>query len=137
MKENLNKKEIQHEPGQEVFKILIIPYLIYQINTVPTKIFTGLLLSFLFIYLFIGFQNSFILDEAFLFNEFYFFHYSFTVVCQFSTVQQSDPVTHIHVHAFSHIILHHVPSQVTRYSSLFHTAESHWLSTPTAIVCIY
>ena len=34
-----------------------------------------------------------------------------------SAVQQSDPVTHIYI-LFSHIILHHVPSQVTGYSSL-------------------
>ena len=44
-------------------------------------------------------------------NDFYFFHYSwFTVFCQFSTVQQGDPVTHTCVHSFSHIILHHAPS---------------------------
>ena len=49
------------------------------------------------------------------FNDFYFFRYSwFTVFCQFSTVQQNDPVTHTYIHSFSHIILHHVPSQVTR-----------------------
>ena len=40
-------------------------------------------------------------------NDFYFFHCSwFTVFCQFSTVQQSDPVTHKYIHSFSHIILH-------------------------------
>ena len=37
--------------------------------------------------------------------------------CQFSTLQQSNPGTHIYDHSFYHIILHHVPSQVTRYSS--------------------
>ena len=42
---------------------------------------------------------------------FYFFHYScFTVFCQFSTVQQRDPVTYTYIHSFSHIILHHAPS---------------------------
>ena len=42
----------------------------------------------------------------------------FTVFCQFSTVQQSDPVTHTrtctHTHtpySFSYIILRHVPSK--------------------------
>ena len=35
-------------------------------------------------------------------NDFYFFHYSwFTVFCQFSTKQQSDPVTHTYKHSFS------------------------------------
>ena len=33
-------------------------------------------------------------------NVFYFLHYSwFIVFCQFSIVQQSDPVTHIYVHS--------------------------------------
>ena len=42
------------------------------------------------------------------FNDFYFFHYSwFTVFCQFSPVQQSDPVTHTCKHSFSHVLLHH------------------------------
>ena len=63
------------------------------------------------------------------YNDFYFFHYSwFTVFCQLSTVQQSDPVTHIYIHSFSHIITHHVLSQVTRYSSLCYTAGLHCLS---------
>jgi len=71
------------------------------------------------------------------FNDLYFFHYSwFTVFCQFSTVQQSDPVTHTYIHSFSHIILHHAPSPVTRYSSLCHTAGANCLSIPNAIVCI-
>ena len=34
-------------------------------------------------------------------NDFYFFHYSwFTVFCQFSTIQQDDPVTHECIHYF-------------------------------------
>ena len=44
---------------------------------------------------------------------FIFFHYSwFTVFCPFSTVQQSDPVTHTYIYffSFSCIILHHAPS---------------------------
>ena len=40
----------------------------------------------------------------------FFPHYSwFTVFCQVSTVQQSNPVTHTYRHSFSHIILHHAP----------------------------
>ena len=65
--------------------------------------------------------------------------------CQFSTIQQSDPITHTHTHththtrthSFSHIILHRAPSQVTRYSSQRHRAGSHCVFTPSAIVCIY
>ena len=53
-------------------------------------------------------------EEVLLFflNDFYFFYYSqFTVLCQFSTVQQSDPVARTHTHAFfSHIIFHRIPS---------------------------
>ena len=66
----------------------------------------------------------------FFINDFYFFHYSwFTVFCQFSTTQKSDPVTHIHTHTHTHthiyilfltlssIMLHHnwldiVPSTI-------------------------
>ena len=40
------------------------------------------------------------------------------------------------VHSFSHIILHCVPSQVTRCSSLCYIAGSHCFSTPNAIVYI-
>ena len=49
------------------------------------------------------------LTKTFFNNDFYFFHYSwFTVFCQFSTVQQGDPVTHTCVHSFfSH---YHAPS---------------------------
>ena len=37
------------------------------------------------------------------FNVFYFFHYScFIVFCQFSTVQQSDLITHVYTFCFSH-----------------------------------
>ena len=44
-------------------------------------------------------------------NYFYFFHYSwFPVFCQYSTIQQNDPVTYTYIHSFSHIILHHAPS---------------------------
>ena len=46
---------------------------------------------------------------SFFNNDFYFFHYNwFTVFCQFSTVQQGDPVTHTCIHSFvSH---YHAPS---------------------------
>ena len=43
-------------------------------------------------------------------------------------VQQGDPGTHTYIHSFSHIILHHVPSQVTRYSFQCYTVGSHCLS---------
>ena len=52
--------------------------------------------------------------------------------CQFllySKVTQS----YICIDSFSHIILHHVASQVTRHSSLCYTEGSHCLSTPNAI----
>ena len=65
-------------------------------------------------------------------------------VLSISALQQCDPVIcmsfiyiYTHTHSFSHIILHHVPSQVTRSSSLCSIAGSHCLSTPNAIVCIY
>ena len=46
--------------------------------------------------------------------------------------------SHTYRHSsFSHIILHHVPSQVTGHSSLCYTAGSHCLSISKAIVCIY
>ena len=83
---------------------------------------------------------------------FIFFHYGwFTMSCQFSIVQQSDPFslslihthmqcththTHTHTHSFSHVILHHVPSQATRCAYLCYTAGSHCLSIPNAIVYI-
>ena len=47
------------------------------------------------------------------------------------------PTLYVYTYPFSHIILHHVPSQVTRSSSLCYTAGSHCLSTTNAIVCIY
>ena len=74
-----------------------------------------------FIYVFI---HSFVYSSisAFIYNDFYFFYNSwFTVFCQFSTVQQSDPVTHIYTYVLfltlSSITLHHkwldrVPSAI-------------------------
>ena len=67
-------------------------------------------------------------------NDFYFFHYSwFTVFCQFllySKVTQS----HTYICYFSHIILHHTPYEMTRYSSLCYTAWYHCLYTPNASI---
>ena len=64
---------------------------------------------------------------------FYFLYYSwFILFCQFLLYTH----THIYIYAhtfFSHIILHHVPPQGTRYSSLCYTAGSHCLSIPNAI----
>ena len=59
--------------------------------------------------------------------------------CQFllySKVIQSLPPHH--THSFSHIILHHVSSQVIGYSPLYYTAGSHCLSTGNAnLECKY
>ena len=51
----------------------------------------------------------------------------------YSRVTQS----YIYIYSFSHIILHRVSSQVTRYSSVCYIVGSHCLSTPNTIVCIY
>jgi len=73
----------------------------------------------------------------YIFSRFLFLYYSwFAVFCHlllYSKVTQS----YIYIHSFSHIILHHVSSQVTRYSSLCHTAGYHCLPIPNAIVCIH
>ena len=53
---------------------------------------------------------SYLPSTLFFLNDSYFSHHSwFTIVCQFSTEQQGDPVTHTYIHvSFSHIImLHH------------------------------
>ena len=72
-------------------------------------------------------------DNSNFLNDFYFFYYSwFTVLCQF--LQQSDPVICI---LSLTIILHHVPSQVTRYISLCYTAGSNCLPTPNTTVWVY
>ena len=44
--------------------------------------------------------------------------------CQLLLYSKNDPVIHIYTF-FSHIILHHIPSQVTRYSSLCYKAADH------------
>ena len=66
-------------------------------------------------------------------NDFFSYYGWFTVFSQFSTVQQSDPVTHIHIHSFSHFILHHkwldiVPSTSSHFNktdllSFFHVCS--------------
>ena len=43
----------------------------------------------------------------------------------------------MYIHSFSHILLHDVPSQMIRCSSLCYTVGPHCLSTSNAIVCIY
>ena len=67
-------------------------------------------------------------------NDFYFFHNSwFTRFCQFSTVQQIDPVARIHIYilflTLSSIMLHR--------SSQCSTVGSHCLSSLNVIVHIY
>ena len=70
-------------------------------------------------------------------KNYYYYYYSwFTTFRQFllySKVTQA----YIYILSFSHLFLHHIPSQVTRYSSLRYTAGSHCLSSLNAIVCIY
>ena len=77
----------------------------------------------LLLHLFISFFN----------NDSYFFHYSwFTVFCQFSTVQQGDPVTHTCIHSFfSH---YHALSWVTIVPS---ATQQDCIAYAKAIVCIY
>ena len=77
------------------------------------------------------------------FNDFFCYSW-FIAFCQFllySKVTRSYIHIHIYmylfIYSFSHIILHCVSSQVTRYSSLCYIAGSHCLSTPNSIVCIY
>ena len=48
--------------------------------------------------------------------------------------KMTQSYTHTHIF-FSHIILHHAPLQVSRYSDQCYTAGSHCLSIPNAIVC--
>ena len=88
-----------------------------------------------------------VIFSCFLFHFLFIkiFNYSwFTMFCQFLLYNKGtqlyiyiDIHIYIYTHSFSHIILHYVPSQVTRYSSLYYTAGHHCLPTPNAIVCIY
>ena len=83
------------------------------------------------------------------FLDFYFFYYSwFTMFCPFllySNVIQSYIYIifilyiyiYIYIYSSFHIILHHVPSQVTRCVFLCYTAGYHGLSNSNAIVYIY
>ena len=43
-------------------------------------------------------------------NDFFFHHSWFTVSCQFSTVQQGDPVTHTYIYIRSFFSQYHAPS---------------------------
>ena len=86
---------------------------------------------------------------VFFWYEFCFFYYSwFTVFCQFllyNKVTQSYIHicvciyihTYIYIYSFRYTILHHFPSQVTRYCSLCYVAGSHPLCTPNVIVCLH
>ena len=49
-------------------------------------------------------------------------------VLSVSIVQQSDPVIHIYLHSFSHIILHRVPSQWLDIACLLSKIAFFWLS---------
>ena len=86
--------------------------------------------------LWIWFSSDFLfpcMNCRFFYNDFNFSW--FTEFCQFllySKVTRS----HTHTPSLSHLILHHGPSLVTRYSSLCATVGSHCFSTPKAIVCI-
>ena len=68
----------------------------------------------------------------------FFFNYSrFAMFCQFLLYRKVTQL-YIYIHSFFfHFILHQVPSQMIRYSSLCYIAGSHYLSIPNAIVCIY
>ena len=61
-----------------------------------------------------------------------------TILTMFFQFLRYGKVTesYVYIYDFSTIIIYHVPSQVTRYSSLWYTAGSHCLSTPNARVCI-
>ena len=52
-------------------------------------------------------------------------------------VQQIEPVIHIYIHSFSHIILHYVLSQETGHNPLCCTARPHCLFILNGVVCIY
>ena len=55
--------------------------------------------------------------------DFYFFHYSwFTVFCQFLLYSKVTQL-YIYIYSFSHITFYHVPSQMTRHSSLCCTED--------------
>ena len=55
-----------------------------------------------------------------------------TVLCQFLPCSNVTQL-HIYTHAFFHIILHHVPSQATRCSSLCHAAGPPRSATPSRL----
>ena len=59
---------------------------------------------------------------------FYFIYilYRFTMFCQLLLYSKVTEL-YIHIHSFSHMIFHHVSSQVIGYSSLCYTAGPHFL----------
>ena len=82
--------------------------------------------------IFLLFFGSLIYYAVFIFNDFYYFHYSWVIAfCQFSTVEQ---VIQLHIFIYilylSNIILHYTPLQVTRCSSQCYTAGFHCLFIP-------
>ena len=79
-----------------------------------------------------GYRHIFI-----LFFMMFIFSIRVDLQCSVNFYCTAKGPSYIYIFFFLLIILHYVPSQVTRYSSLCCTAGSHCLSTPNAIVCIY
>ena len=82
----------------------------------------------------LGSYKSVIFFFKFIFCKILIFSIIVDLQCYVSFYCSAKLPSRIYV---THIILHHVPLQVTRYSSLCYSAGSHYLSTPNAIVCIY
>ena len=91
----------------------------------------SLRLKRLFLFTFFAFIYLFLV-RFFIFSIIVDSQYSVNFCCTYSKV--TEPY---YIYILFLIILHHVPSQVTKYSSLCYTAESHCLFTPNVIVCIY
>ena len=73
-------------------------------------------------------------------NDFYFLHHSwFTVFCQFSTVQQGDPVTHAYIHSFifkytvSTQVLQSLVALLKKFTNMGVPIMAPWLMNPTSI----
>ena len=109
---------VSSQPGRDAH-LLHIWSMSTQVGTRLWKIVQGLLKYFFMIFIF-----SIIVDLQCSVNF-------------YPTAQwPSHTYIYTHTHAFSHIILHHVPSPVTGWSSMYYAAGSHCLSTPNAVVCI-
>ena len=71
---------------------------------------------------------------------FLFYHFKIIVDLQcsatFCCTAEWPSYTYIYIHYFPHIILHPIPSQMIKYSSLHYTIGFHCLSTSNAIFCI-